>query len=78
MNLTSKAMTWLVHQSSGQFNNSFNWVMRTYKVLDLFEQTQAHIVDTESSQRGYLLTGREEFWSHTETPCRPPAMILRS
>ncbi|HTL71728.1 MAG TPA: CHASE3 domain-containing protein [bacterium] len=55
------AMTWLVHQSSGQFNNSFNWVMQTYKVLDLFEQTQAHIVDTESNQRGYLLTGREEY-----------------
>jgi CHASE3 domain sensor protein len=55
------AMTWLVHQSSGQFNNSFNWVMQTYKVLDLFEQTQSHIVDAESNQRGFLLTGRPEY-----------------
>lgn len=55
------AMTWLVHQSGGQFNNSFNWVMQTYKVLDLFEQTQSHIVDAESNQRGYLLTGRQEY-----------------
>ena len=55
------AMTWLVHQSGGQFNSSFNWVMRTYKVLDLFEQTQAHIVDAEANQRGFLLTGHDEY-----------------
>jgi CHASE3 domain sensor protein len=55
------AMTWLVHKSGGEFNNSFNWVLRNYKVLDMFEQTQAHIVDAESNQRGYLLTGREEY-----------------
>ena len=55
------AMTWLVHQTGGQFNNSFNWVLRNYKVLDKFEQTQAHIVDAEANQRGYLLTGRTEY-----------------
>ena len=55
------AMTWLVHQSSGQFNNSFNWVMHTYKVMDLFEQTQGHIVEAEANQRSYLLTGRGEY-----------------
>jgi CHASE3 domain sensor protein len=55
------AMTWLVHQTGGQFNDSFNWVLRNYKVLDMFEQTQAHIVDAEANQRGYLLTGRQEY-----------------
>lgn len=55
------AMTWLVHQSGGQFNSSFNWVMQTYKMLDVFEQTQGHIVDAESNQRGYLLTGHAEY-----------------
>jgi CHASE3 domain sensor protein len=55
------AMTWLVHQTGGQFSNSFNWVMHTYKVLDLFEQTQSHIVDAEANQRGYLLTGRQDY-----------------
>ena len=55
------AMTWLVHQTGGQFNNSFNLVLRNYKVLDLFEQTQAHIVDAEANQRGFLLTGRKEY-----------------
>ncbi|HUC86029.1 MAG TPA: CHASE3 domain-containing protein [Candidatus Acidoferrales bacterium] len=55
------AMTWLVHQAGGQFNNSFNWVLQNYKVLDKFEQMQAHIVDAEANQRGFLLTGKREY-----------------
>jgi len=55
------AMTWLVHQTGGQFNNSFNFVMQTYKVLDMFEETESHIVDAEANQRGYFLTGRQEY-----------------
>ena len=55
------AMTWLVHQAGGQFNNSFNWVLQNYKVLDKFEQTQSHIVDAEANQRGFLLTGKDEY-----------------
>src|ERR1700758_3704789 len=55
------AMTWLVHQTGGQFNNSFNWVLQNYKVLDKFEQTQSHIVDAEANQRGFLMTGRPEY-----------------
>jgi CHASE3 domain sensor protein len=55
------AMTWLVHLTGGQFNDSFNYVMQTYKVLDMFEQTQSQIVDAEANQRGYFLTGRKEY-----------------
>jgi CHASE3 domain sensor protein len=55
------AMTWLVHQAGGQFNNSFNWVLQNYKVLDKFEQMEAHIVDAEANQRGFLLTGKPEY-----------------
>jgi CHASE3 domain sensor protein len=54
-------MTWLVHKSDGRFNNSFNWVMQNYKVLDLFEQTQSYVVDAEANERGYLLTRRFEY-----------------
>jgi len=57
------AMTWLVHQSSGQFTNSFNWVIHSYKVLDAIEQAQTHVVDAEANRRGYLLTGREDYFS---------------
>jgi len=55
------AMTWLVHQTGGQFNNSFNWVLQNYKILDKFEQAQSHIVDAEANQRGFLMTGRQEY-----------------
>lgn len=57
------AMSWLVHQTTGQFANSFNWVVHTYKVLDVIEQTQSHMIDAESNRRGYLLTGREDYFS---------------
>lgn len=54
-------MAWLVHQSAGKFHNSFNWVMQSYQVLDLFEQTQGDILDAEANQRGYLMTGRANY-----------------
>jgi CHASE3 domain sensor protein len=54
-------MTWLVHQAGGQFNDSFNWVLKNYKVLDKFEQMEAHVVDAEANQRGFLLTGKTEY-----------------
>jgi CHASE3 domain sensor protein len=54
-------MTWLVHQTGGQFNDSFNWVLRNYKVMEMFELVQSHIVDAEANQRGFLLTGRPEY-----------------
>ena len=54
-------MTWLVHKSDGRFNNSFNWVLKNYKVLDLFEQTQSYMVDAEANERGFLLTGHPEY-----------------
>lgn len=57
------AMAWLVHQTSGQFVNSFNSVIHTYKVLDVVEQAQAHAVDAEANRRGYLLTGRDDYFS---------------
>ncbi len=55
------AMTWLVHQTGGQFNDSFNWVLKNYKVLEMFELVQSHIVDAEANQRGFLMTGRQEY-----------------
>ena len=59
--LALAGMTWLVHKSDGRFNNSFNWVLKNYKVLDLFEQTQSYMVDAEANERGYLLTGHAEY-----------------
>jgi CHASE3 domain sensor protein len=54
-------MSWLAHQTTMQFRESFYWVTHTYKILDVLEQTESHIVDAEAGRRGYLLTGRTDY-----------------
>lgn len=54
-------MSWLVHQTSGQFRSSFFQVARTYKVLNLVQQTQLHLLDAETERRGYLLTRGDDY-----------------
>src|ERR1035437_1849539 len=54
-------MSWLVHQTSGQFRDSFFQVGHTYKVLNLVQQTQLHLLDAETERRGYLLTGGNDY-----------------
>ena len=49
-------MSWLVHRTTGQFQDSFYQVAHTYKVLNLVQQTQLHLLDAETERRGYLLT----------------------
>jgi len=56
-------MSWLVHHTSGQFKDSFYQVAHTYKVLNLVQQTQFHLLDAETERRGYLLTGGDEYLS---------------
>ena len=55
------AMSWLVHRTGGQFQESFYRVARTYKVLNVVQQTQLHLLDAETERRGYLLTAGEEY-----------------
>ena len=54
-------ISWLAHQTTVQFRESFYWVTHTYKIFNVLEQTESHIVDAEVGRRGYLLTGREEY-----------------
>jgi CHASE3 domain sensor protein len=54
-------MSWLAHQMTMQFRESFYWVTHTYKILNVLEQTESHIVDAEAGRRGYLLTGRTDY-----------------
>jgi CHASE3 domain sensor protein len=54
-------MSWLVHRTSGQFQESFYRVAHTYKVLNLVQQTQLHLLDAETERRGYLLTDGEDY-----------------
>jgi CHASE3 domain sensor protein len=54
-------MSWLVHQTTGHFQESFYQVAHTYKVLNLVQQTQLHLLDAETERRGYLLTEGEDY-----------------
>jgi len=54
-------MSWLVHQTTGQFRESFYRVTHTYKIFDVLEQTESHLVDAEVGRRGYLLTRRKDY-----------------
>ncbi|HZT22503.1 MAG TPA: CHASE3 domain-containing protein [Verrucomicrobiae bacterium] len=55
--LALAAIGWLVERSSTQFRESFFQVAETYKILNLVEQTQLHLLDAETERRGYLLAG---------------------
>ncbi|HEV2319577.1 MAG TPA: CHASE3 domain-containing protein [Verrucomicrobiae bacterium] len=52
---------WLVRETSGRYQESFFQVERTYKVVNLVEQTQLHLLDAETERRGYLLAGGSEY-----------------
>ena len=57
------ATIWMTHETTGQFNAAFTSVTHTYKVLNILEETQARIGDAETGQRGWLLTGREDYYT---------------
>ncbi len=52
---------WLVRETSGRFKDSFFQVEHTYKVVNLVEQTQLHLLDAETERRGYLLAGGTDY-----------------
>src|SRR5215469_8290909 len=52
---------WLVRETSGRYHESFWQVELTYKVVNLVEQTQLHLLDAETERRGYLLAGGTEY-----------------
>jgi CHASE3 domain sensor protein len=61
------ATIWVAHIANGQVSNAFILVTSTYKALNILEDTQAHAADAETGQRGYLLTGRADYFSLYDT-----------
>ncbi|HXF10779.1 MAG TPA: CHASE3 domain-containing protein [Desulfuromonadaceae bacterium] len=57
------ATVWVTQATNRQFNQAFAAVTHTYKILTLLEDAQAHIADAETGQRGYLVTGREDYFT---------------
>ncbi|HEV2455995.1 MAG TPA: CHASE3 domain-containing protein [Verrucomicrobiae bacterium] len=54
---------WLVRETSGRYQESFFQVEHTYKVVNLVEQTQLHLLDAETERRSYLLAGGNDYLS---------------
>jgi CHASE3 domain sensor protein len=56
------ATIWVTHETNGRFSAAFSGVTQTYKILNALAETQTHIADAEMGQRGYLLTGRKDYF----------------
>src|SRR5476649_2296865 len=56
------AAVWVTHETNGQFSAAFASVTRTYKFLDILAVAQTHIAEAETGRRGWLLTGRDDYF----------------
>jgi two-component system, NarL family, sensor histidine kinase EvgS len=52
---------WQSYRNTARFAEASEWRKHTYEVLGNLDQTVARLVDAESGQRGYLLTGNEVY-----------------
>ncbi len=55
------AIAALTYRNTSQLNEDARWVAHTNEVLDLTGEVLLAIVDAETGQRGFLLTGRDEY-----------------
>src|ERR1700730_10028629 len=51
----------LAYRNTRQLNEDAGWVAHTHEVLDLTADVLLTLVDAETGQRGFLLTGKEDF-----------------
>ena len=52
---------WLSYRNTARFAEASEWQKHTYEVLTNLDRTVARLVDAETGQRGYLLTGEEAY-----------------
>src|SRR6267378_7929124 len=50
---------WQSYRNTARFAEASEWRKHTYEVLRNLDETVAQLVDAETGQRGYLLTGEE-------------------
>jgi len=55
------AIAVLTYRNTRQLNDDAGWVAHTNQVLDLTGEVLLALVDAETGQRGFLLTGRDEY-----------------
>src|SRR6267154_2085040 len=52
---------WQSYRNTARFTEASEWRTHTYEVLRNLDETVARLVDAETGQRGYLLTGDEAY-----------------
>jgi CHASE3 domain sensor protein len=52
---------WQSYRNTTRFAEAAEWRKHTYEVLRNLDETVARLVDAETGQRGYLLTGEEAY-----------------
>src|SRR5216683_2959646 len=52
---------WQSYRNTERFTEAAEWRKHTYEVLRNLDETVARLVDAETGQRGYLLTGEESY-----------------
>ena len=55
------ASAWLSYANANKFAESNQWVTHTYEVLATTTDMMANLDDIETGQRGYVITGKEEY-----------------
>src|SRR6267142_626797 len=52
---------WESYRNTARFAEAYEWRKHTYEVLRNLDETVARLVDAETGQRGYLLTGDDAY-----------------
>src|SRR5713101_3103574 len=52
---------WQSYRNTARFAEASDWQKHTYEVLRNLDEIEARLVDAETGQRGYLLTGEEAY-----------------
>lgn len=60
------AAGWLSYRTTTDFISAQGWVTHTYQVMSQQETTLATVVETDTEQRGYFLTGNPQFLSQRQ------------
>jgi PAS domain S-box-containing protein len=74
--LALAAMGWLSYRSTSDLISAQKWVTHTYEVISQLETTLALVIETDTEQRGYLLTGDPKLLATRQTTLtRIPAQL---
>jgi PAS domain S-box-containing protein len=65
--LALASIGWLSYHNTANLIATENWVSHTHEVIGTLESGLAILTDAETSQRGYLLTGNEDFLKDSQT-----------